>query len=94
MIKVYSSKNGGVFIEEELIKNSFISIISDYINVSNLHDVTFEIKRNLLKFINIHLSKDTIISETEEINLHNQLLFFLSNKFQITNAIITFFYEN
>lgn len=94
MIKVYSSKNGGVFIEEELIKNSFISIISDYINISNLHDVTFEVKRNLLKFINIHLSKDTVINETEEINLHNQLLFFLSNKFQITNAIITFFYEN
>lgn len=94
MIKVYSNKLGGIFVEKSLLKKSFISIISDYVDVNNFIDITFDVKRNVLKFINIHFSKKTNLDRQIEKNLYNQLLFLLSNKFQITNKVITFSYVN
>ncbi|WP_412032208.1 hypothetical protein [Malacoplasma muris] len=94
MIKVYSNKLGGIFIEKDLLKNSFLSIIKDYVNSKENIDVTFDIKRNTLKFINVHFSKKICLSRQEEKNLYEQLIFVLSNKFQINNKIITFSYEN
>lgn len=94
MIKVYSNKLGGIFVEKSLLKKSFISIINDYVDVNNFIDITFDVKRNVLKFINIHFSKKTNLDRQIEKNLYNQLLFLLSNKFQITNKVITFSYDN
>lgn len=92
MIKVCSNKLGGIFVEKNLLKKSFISIINDYVEIKNFIDITFDVKRNVLKFINIHFSKKTNMDRQIEKNLYNQLLFLLSNKFQITNKVITFSY--
>lgn len=60
----------------------------------NSEDLYSDIKRNTLKFINVHFSKKISLSRQEEKNLYEQLIFVLSNKFQINNKIITFSYEN
>lgn len=94
MIKICSNKLGGIFIEKSLLKKSCISIINDYVDMNDFIDITFDVKRNVLKFINVHFSKRTIMDRQIEKNLYNQLLFLLSNKFQITNKVITFSYAN
>lgn len=94
MIKVLSNKLGGIFVEKNLLKKSFLSIINDYVDSNDCIDITFDLKRNVLKFINIHFSKKTNLDRQFEKNLYNQLLFLLSNKFQITNKVITFSYGN
>lgn len=93
-IKVHSNKLGGIFVEENLLKDTFLTVIEDYVDASDVLDITFDIKRNMLKFINIHFSKKTLINKQAEKDLYNQLVYVLSNKFQITNKIITFSYEN
>lgn len=94
MIKISSNKLGGIFVEIQLLKKSFLSIINDYVDLKNILDVSFETKRNVLKYINVHFSKKVVLDRNEEKNLYNQLVFVLSNKFQITNKVITFSYEN
>ncbi|EGZ31122.1 hypothetical protein [Malacoplasma iowae] len=94
MIKVNSNKFGGIFVEENLLKNSFLDVLKSYVKGEYVKNIDFEVKRNVLKYINIHFSKSTEISKKEELNMYNQLLFLLNTKFQISNKPISFIYEN
>ena len=94
MIRLYSNKNGAIYISNDLLRNSILKIILIYINKSGIIDIEFDTKKNQLKFTNIKLKKTVSINEFEEKNIHDEIKFFLSNKFQLSNVIVTFFYES
>lgn len=94
MIKISTNKMGNIYIKSTLLKNVIKSIIVQYINEKKLIDIDLDVKRNNLKFINIKLNKETNWSREEQKNVIDDISFTLSSKYQITNKVITFMYEN
>lgn len=93
MIKVNSCKYGAIYVEETLLQSSCKDILNVYLKNNWIKEIVFEMKRNSLKYIIIYLSNEASISKKEEINMHNQLLFLLKNKFNITNKPVSYIYE-
>ncbi|MBD5445758.1 MAG: hypothetical protein HDR31_00380 [Mycoplasma sp.] len=94
MIKISTNKMGNVYIKSSFLKDVIKSIIIQYINEKKIIDIDFDIKRNSLKLINIKLIKENNWSREEQKNLIDDISFTLSSKYQITNKVITFMYEN
>lgn len=94
MIKISANKYGTIMLEEECLKNSIKQCLLDIVSESKMIGIDLEIKKNILKKVEVFFKKSSNISLDEQKSLYDQITFLLSMKYGINNSLIIFSYEN
>lgn len=94
MIKISSNKYGSVQLSENSLKRNIKKCLVPVISEDKKLNIVLEIKKNILKKVEVFLKKCWNISLDEQKNLYEQITFLLSMKYGINNSLIIFNYEN
>lgn len=94
MIKISATKYGTIQLEEKSLKKSIKQCLLDIVSENKLVNVVLEIKKNILKKVEVFFKKSSNISLDEQKSLHDQITFLLSMRYGINNSLIIFNYEN
>lgn len=94
MIKISGNKYGSIFLEEKCLKNSIMKCLLELVSESKMIGIDLEIKKNILKKVEVFFKKSSNISLEEQKILYDQITFLLSMKYGINNSLIIFSYEN
>ncbi len=94
MIKINSNKYGTIQIEDNCLKKNIKDSIVEVISEKKLVNIVFEIKKNILKKVEIFFKKSTNLSMDDQKSLYDQITFLLSMRYGINNSLIIFNYEN
>lgn len=94
MVKILSNKYGVIQIEDECIKKDIVQSLELVINKSDLIKIELFTKKANLSKIEVYFKKNSKISQIEQKNLYDNILFLLSSNYGINNSLIVFNYEN
>lgn len=94
MLKIFSEKNGSIYVEETFLINTIKELMRTYFCQKGFLNISVTLHKNLADCIEIYFDKSTEIKRSEESNLSQEILFVLSNKFGINNPKMIFIYEN
>lgn len=94
MIKIFNEKKGSIFVEELFLENTIRELMKTYFSKKGFIDVSIQVQKNSVEGLEIYFDKSTNFKKGEELSLSHELLFVLSNKFNIDNSKMIFIYEN
>lgn len=94
MLKIFSEKSGSIYVEETFLVNTIKELMKTYFCQKGFFNVSVILHKNLVECLEIYFDKSAQIKKSEELNLSQEILFVLSNKFGINNPKMIFIYEN